>query len=498
MQSAPLHRRLTLLHTGYRTTDAPTGDASALPTDMPTSTPYLIEVDSILIDVCASKLSDATSLKMFNDRINYEYKDDDDEEWLADLEGIKDNDPETTELVGRGDENYIQNMADDGWEELGQDIASNTYLESLDLSTGAINDDRMSSFFRGLTRSSSIREVTFSDNELSAAGVRSMVPFLQNANNLREMDLEGSNIQSEGFNEMFRALFDSPIEELSCISCGIESIEIDTNCMPRNLRRLYLSSNSINADGCRELVKSLLGKDATLTYLRLNNNEIADDGVEILADALQNNTSLNTLNLLGNDGISKHGMTILLKLVNNVSSINATMQSNHTLRILLVKEINHNELDPDTDEEIKRYIDTATMINERYVSDPEAAGREKVIQTQLNSKTRAVLCRLQGIDRSLYSEIDPLHLPEVLSLIAQRHGQGELYAAVLSSIMTLFSTMNREKCIQLKMEYHAAKIAEHKAKLEELDKELATIIKEVSAVRSQDNVYYQSNKRCRT
>ena len=74
---------------------------------------------------------------------------------------------------------------------------------------------------------------------------------------------------------------------------------------------------------------------------------------------------------------------------------------------------------------------------------------------------------------------------------------GELYAAVLSSIMTLFSTMNREKCIQQKMEYHAAKIAEHKAKLEELDKELATI-KEASAVRSQDNVHSQSNKRRRT
>eukprot|EP00985_Skeletonema_marinoi_P021045 scaffold12694_cov141-Skeletonema_marinoi.AAC.3 len=437
---------------------------------------------------------------MFNDRNNYE-DEDDDEEWLANLEGIKDNDPETTELSGSGDENYIQNMADEGWEGLGRDIASNTHLRELSLYRRALNDQKLSCLFRKLTRSSSIADVSFSDDELSAVGLRSMVPFLQNANNLTALDLEGNNIQSEGFNMLFRALRDSPIETLSCDGCGIDSIEIDSNCMPRNLRRLFLSENSISADGCRGLAKLLQGGDAALTMLYLNNNEIADDGVEIVADALQNNTSLNTLNLLGNDGISNHGMTILLKLVNNVSSINATLQSNHTLTSLQVKEINHNELD--THEEIKTHTHVATMINRRNGSDPNAAGRKKVIQTQLHSETIAVLCRLQGIDRSLYSEIDPLHLPEVLSLIAQRHGQGELYAAVLSSIMTLFSTVNREKCIQQKMEYHAAKSAEyeamaagHRTKLEELDKELATIKEAVA--KNEDNVYSQSNKRRRT
>jgi len=256
------------------------------------------------------------------------------------------------------------------------------------------------------------------------------------------------------------------------------------------LTYLRLNDNSINTDGCRELAKLLQGGDAALTFLSLNNNEIADDGVEILADALQNNKSLTTLNLLGNDGISDQGQIKLLKLINDVSSIKATLQSNHTLKYVNVERITPSVLE--SGEEIKTHIDTATGINRNNGSDPNAAGREKVIQTQLHSETRAVLCRLQGIDRSLYSEIDPLHLPEVLSLIAQRHGQGELYAAVLSSIMTLFSTMNREKCIQQKMEYHAAKIAEHKAKLEELDKELATIKKEaVAAVRNQDNVYSQ-------
>eukprot|EP00984_Skeletonema_dohrnii_P029044 scaffold19351_cov100-Skeletonema_dohrnii-CCMP3373.AAC.1 len=65
---------------------------------------------------------------------------------------------------------------------------------------------------------------------------------------------------------------------------------------------------------------------------------------------------------------------------------------------------------------------------------PEEAGREKMIQTQLHSETRATLAAHQGVNHSLYSEINPLHLPEVLALIGRRHGQGELYVALRSSI----------------------------------------------------------------
>eukprot|EP00957_Ditylum_brightwellii_P039831 3015662-Ditylum_brightwellii.AAC.1 len=58
---------------------------------------------------------------------------------------------------------------------------------------------------------------------------------------------------------------------------------------------------------------------------------------------------------------------------------------------------------------------------------------------------RAELCKLQGIDQSLYSEIDPLHLPEVLALIDRYHGPNELYLAVVSLIAALFSTNEKEK-----------------------------------------------------
>ncbi len=76
-----------------------------------------------------------------------------------------------------------------------------------------------------------------------------------------------------------------------------------------------------------------------------------------------------------------------------------------------------------------------------------------MIQTQLNSKRRAELAALQGVNHSVYSEINPLHLPEVLALVGRHHGQKELYIALKSSIAGVISTVNREQCIEAQMAY---------------------------------------------
>ena len=107
----------------------------------------------------------------------------------------------------------------------------------------------------------------------------------------------------------------------------------------------------------------------------------------------------------------------------------------------------------------------ATRINRNYENNPEETGREKVIQTQLHSDSRGKLAKLQGVNRSLYSEINPLHLPEVFALVGQSHGQGEVYVALQSSIAGVISTVNEKQCIQDQMTYHLAKAEELDAKL---------------------------------
>eukprot|EP00984_Skeletonema_dohrnii_P001031 scaffold325_cov102-Skeletonema_dohrnii-CCMP3373.AAC.4 len=172
---------------------------------------------------------------------------------------VRDNDPEKTMLVESGDDNYIRNITDDGWEELGRDISNNTHLETVALRRGALDDHKVSFLCRGLTRSSSIKNMYLYGNGLSAAAVQNMVPFLQNANNLTYLRVDDNNLQSGGLNLLFRALRDSPIIRLTCNNCGIESIDIDIDNFPQNLKALNLCGNSISAGGCQEIAKLLQG-----------------------------------------------------------------------------------------------------------------------------------------------------------------------------------------------------------------------------------------------
>ena len=384
-------------------------------------------------------------------------------EFRNEWQRVKDNNPQTTIIEMHGGEDIYENMTDEDWEQLGHDISTNTHLEDLTLCDGALNDLKMTFLSRGLTGSSSIYDIYFMNNDFGVEGVQRMVPFLQNASNLTKIDFYGNYIGSEGFSTLFRALSDSPIKILNCGNCDIDSIEIDGDRIPKTLTKLVLNDeNNINADGCRELTKLLQGADSTLKELWLQYSRVDDEGVKILANALQNNTSLEILALEGNRSISNEGKTCLLKLVNGISSIKATLQSNHTLQRICVDEGAAGK--------IQRQIDAATFIN-NYPN----AGRAKLIKTQLHSVTRAKLADLQGVHRSVYSEIDPLILPEILSLVHKKHGQNELFVALKSTIVTLFSTVNEKKCIEQEREYHVARAAEHMAKIEELDAKLAAM-----------------------
>jgi len=416
--------------------------------------------------------------------------DNQEEDWLADLQRIRENNSITSRIHGRGEHNFLHNMTDEEWEELGRDMSNNTHLEDVHLDDGALNDHKISFLFRGLTKSNSIEDINFCSNALSVQGVRSMVPFLQNAANFSSMYLVYNNLLSEGFNELFRALRNNPIEILNCSYCGICSIQIDIASFPRNLTYLMLNGNKISTDGCRVLAKLLQEEDSTLAHLQLRKNKIGDEGVAILVDALQNNKSLGTLDLRGNDGISKQGQILLLKLVNDISCIKATLQSNHTLRYLNDKCIIRDGYPLNVDEEIQKEINFATKINRNHDGNPDAAGREKVIQTQLHSVRRSELADLQGVDHSVFSEIGALQLPEVLALVGRSHGQGELYVALKSVVMGLFSSVNMIECIQQERDFHAAKV-------EELDAKLATMKEAAVAVRNQVDMVFQSNKRRR-
>jgi Ran GTPase-activating protein (RanGAP) involved in mRNA processing and transport len=185
---------------------------------------------------------------------------------------------------------YMFDLSADAWEEIGQDITNNTHLEELTLYEGVLNEQKMTSLFRGLTGSNSIKRISLSGDEqiFSVDGVRSMVPFLQNASNLKKLNVSENNIGSEGFNLLMRALSNSPIQELQCNGCGIESIEIDIDHIPQKLTSLSLANNNISADGCRGLGRLLQGVNSTLTFFSINENNIQSEGINSLWSALRN------------------------------------------------------------------------------------------------------------------------------------------------------------------------------------------------------------------
>eukprot|EP00984_Skeletonema_dohrnii_P034428 scaffold33557_cov119-Skeletonema_dohrnii-CCMP3373.AAC.2 len=372
-------------------------------------------------------------------------------------------------------------MTDEDWVQLGHDISHNDYLDDLNL-YGGLDDRKTALFFQGLTRSNTLKRINLINNGIGVSGIQSMIPFLSNSN-LVSLCVEGflNDIKPEGFSLLFQALHNRPIERLHCNACSLESIEIDSNIIPRYLKVLSLAGSYIDAEGCREVAKLLQKKDPTLISLHLNGNKIDDEGVSVLVSALQNNTSLKKLDLSQNNDITSKGGGLLLKLVNDISSIKATMQSNHTLQTIVL---------PELDVDYRIYIYDALRFNVDYY--PRRPGPLKVKGAQLHSEQRAVMCRLQGVEQSnaaLYKHVDPFILPEVLSLVGRIHGQGELFVALLSSIAGIISTVNREKYLEEQKAFH-------EAKLKAINADLAAIRNAKSETATLENDQ-QSRKRLR-
>lgn len=410
---------------------------------------------------------------------------DDDVIRLEELNLVPLNRPDKTRLLVQREADHIfiqEEWNVNNWETLGRDIAGNDYLREITIGTpdrsitGALSDQNMSALFQGLTRSNSVRSMTLYGNRFGVEGVQAMTPFLENSSNLISLNVSEIEIGSEGFSLLWGALRDSPIEKLWCGWCGVDNLEIDENCIPECLRMLSLSGNNIGTDGCRELAKLFLKKDSMLESLFLGENNIDDEGVAILVDDLRNNTSLTHLHIEDNERISMKGKSLLLKLVNDISSIKATLESNHTLISL---GLNFDVRYRNESCVIVDYISAALDINRSSVRKKDT-GKWKVISTQLNSEERFLLCRLQEVDicnDALFSEINPLHLPEVFELVGCNHGHGELYVALRSSIAGLFSTINKKKRLQDCLKHHLSiieRLRNEIAAIEEAEENLET------------------------
>ena len=290
-----------------------------------------------------------------------------------------------------------------------------------------------------------------------------MVPFLKNSLNFKMLNLnENDNFDTECFSGLISALNGGSIEDLRVTDCNIDDISALGNCMLPHLKHLSLSTNNISSmekyinletlyfanynmgkEGCKSLAKMLQNPRSCLNSLELDGNDMGGEAAEIIANSLKNNTTLEKLEL-GGYYLDEVGKRAFLKVLNDVSSIERTYKSNHTLSKLLCPRYVET---PDT----WKHIFSVISINEQNPGNSHAAGRSKVIATQLNSTTRMELCRLQGIEYSYsapFADIDPVLLPDVLVIVGGEHDQSELYRMLIATVANLASTVDKKACIK--------------------------------------------------
>ena len=125
---------------------------------------------------------------------------------------------------------------------------------------------------------------------LTSDGVGEVVSGLSDNHSLRELDLRGNQIGSEGAVAMATMLkTNSSLERLSLARCGIGS------------------SGGVELGAALERNKSL-------RYLGLSWNRLGDDGVRGLSAGLENNSSLKELRLDDDESLGEEGVTILRSL----------------------------------------------------------------------------------------------------------------------------------------------------------------------------------------
>jgi len=86
------------------------------------------------------------------------------------------------------------------------------------------------------------------------------------------------------------------------------------------------------------------------------------------------------------------------------------------------------------------------------------------------------LARLEGVDSpysSIFADIDPVALPEVLSLIGEKCGQKNLYCTLVATAPELTSLINRKTLLQHAISNINKEFARLTAKRDELNKRMA-------------------------
>jgi len=386
---------------------------------------------------------------------------------------VKDNNYDFDRLVLRSPD--VDEFTDLAWTLLGRYILNNTHLYRLDLDESRLTDEKMVSLFSELVSSRSLDRLDLDGNDFGIDGVRSIIPLLQNSPQFTSLWLAGNRrIDSECFEVLVRTLEGKSVKDLFFYQCNITDITaLDRYNLPK-LQTLNLNGNKIGREGCITISNLLQKEGSTLKTLYLRDMGIGDKEAKIIAASLKHNKKLQELYLSENN-LTNEAYDTFFKLLVDISSIESTYTSNHTLIACELNEYNGD---------MKALNDVCK--ENKLSSNPEAAGRAKVIKYQLDSLTRKKLCELQGVEYSsigyIFADMEVNLLPKILALIGRVHCHSEFYTSLLPVAPDLLSFINRKAILEEEKAKNSAQIAELISqaaaltnKNDQIDKRLALI-----------------------
>ncbi|KAL7552003.1 hypothetical protein ACHAWF_015214 [Thalassiosira exigua] len=437
---------------------------------------------------------------------------------------IRDNDPNLTAFRLRSAD--ARHLSASAWEAFGRFVRDNDQLRKLSLQSCGLNDSKASAFFGrlGPGGASALRKLDLGApndsglNDFGAAGVRSMVPFLRNSN-VEVLKFSGvERFCSESLRLLVTALEGSQsirglylvgcsVEDLGVIDgcslpylrhidfagCFIQDIEVLKRCKFPRLEGLLLNNNdglssiaalgnytqlklldlsgndNIGKAGFNVIAELLQRENCAMNVLNVPCTGIGDAEVEILTRGLEHNRTLTTIKLEGNEEIGERGVVAFSRLLNDISTIERTANSNHILVEIGLDESPASSGDY-MDISANGCISQALRTNARHRLDPGAAGRTKLVETQLDSACRMRHSILQGawqkscwgsdIIYLLANAVDSCYLPNVLALLGSTNDVNMFYRLLVETSSALPSLIIYEglKKAELKNVTRTAKV----------------------------------------
>ena len=235
------------------------------------------------------------------------------------------------------------------WLQLGNNIGSNTHLQSLSVCPDGVDEqdeiastENLDLFINGIANNRSLKELLILEYDFSRARLGLLHPFVIENDSLVELQLNNCGFGLHDL-QMLAAAFSqrrNPTSikqiEISGSNISDESIpaivEICGHC-PRlqNLDLTYMH-HYIGVQGLIHLATYLEDPRCSIQCLYLRG--VTDDGARVLANSLVNNEKLKTLAVFGHSRITSIGWEYFHSILRSTSSINALLNCNHTLERL--------------------------------------------------------------------------------------------------------------------------------------------------------------------